>query len=254
MLKLVRNKHTNRSHTHLDRPRGQAGLQAHPRYRRGRGLNRRYTIIRYHTPSCPAPRQPRPAPGCGRPAQADPHAHQPPSGNSQKTAKSASPHLASHTLQPMSRRSPCASDPHTGHVSIRFCGSLARTLACIYSCVRFGGITHNLYTGHVSIRFCGSPIRPASSKKSGTNSAETSVSGPANQASAGLHEFPASTAGAVPHARTGRQIRRDQRPVFRGSTLQPRSLKFPAPTTGGHGRLRRRCVGVNVWRTNACLR
>ena len=221
MLKLVRNKHTNRPHTHLDRPRGQAGLQAHPRYRRGRGLNRRYTIIRYHTPSCPAPRQPRPAPGCGRPAQADPHAHQPPSGNSQKTAKSASPHLASHTLQPMSRRSPCASDPHTGHVSIRFCGS---------------------------------PIRPASSKKSGTNSAETSVSGPANQASAGLHEFPASTAGAVPHARTGRQIRRDQRPVFRGSTLQPRSLKFPAPTTGGHGRLRRRCVGVNVWRANACLR
>ena len=119
MLKLVRNKHTNRPHTHLDRPRGQAGLQAHPRYRRGRGLNRRYrryTIIRYHTPSCPAPRQPRPAPGCSRPAQADPHAHQAPSGNSQKTAKPASPRFAGHTPQPMPGCFPHASDPHTGHI------------------------------------------------------------------------------------------------------------------------------------------
>ena len=69
--------------------------------------------------SCPL----RPARGCGRPAQAATHTHQPPSGNSQKTAKSAIPHLAGHTLQPMPRRSPCASDPHTGHVPTRFRGS-----------------------------------------------------------------------------------------------------------------------------------
>ena len=118
--------------------------------------------------SCPL----RPARGCGRPAQADPHTHQPPSGNSQKTAKSAIPHLAGHTLQPMPRRSPCASDPHTGHVPTRFHGS---------------------------------PIQPPCSQNPDIGFGKTSVSGPANQASAGLHELPASSAGAVPHVRTGHQ-------------------------------------------------
>ena len=46
-----------------------------------------------------------------------------PSSNSQETAKSAIPHLAGHTLQPMPHRSPYTSDPHTGHVPIRTHGS-----------------------------------------------------------------------------------------------------------------------------------
>ena len=61
--------------------------------------------------SCPL----RPARGCGRPAQVAAHTYQPPSGNSQKTAKSAIPHLAGHTPQPMPRRSPCALDPPYSH-------------------------------------------------------------------------------------------------------------------------------------------
>ena len=88
--------------------------------------------------SCP----PRPALSCGRPAQAATRTHQTPPGNSQKTAKSAIPHLTDHTLQPMPCRSPCTPDSYTGHAPIRFHGSL---------------------------------IRPPSSKKSDTNSAETSV-------------------------------------------------------------------------------
>ena len=47
-----------------------------------------------------------------------PHTHQPPSGNSQKTAKSAIPHLAGHALQPMPGCFPHASDPHTGNIPI----------------------------------------------------------------------------------------------------------------------------------------
>ena len=62
---------------------------------------------------------------------------------------------------------------------------------------------HFPYSGAISHTNARSPIEPASSKKPDTNSAETSVSGPANQAPAGLHEFPAPTAGAVPHVQTG---------------------------------------------------
>ena len=58
----------------------------------------------------------RPAQGCGRPAQATHHTHQSPSGNSQKSAKSASPRFADHTLQPMPGCFPHASDPHTDHI------------------------------------------------------------------------------------------------------------------------------------------
>ena len=47
------------------------------------------------------------------------HTRLPPSMNSQKTAKSAIPHPAGHTLQPMPHRSPCASDLHTGHIPYR---------------------------------------------------------------------------------------------------------------------------------------
>ena len=43
-----------------------------------------------------------------------PHTHQPPSGNSQKTAKSAIPHLAGHALQPMP-----GSFPHAPRIPIR---------------------------------------------------------------------------------------------------------------------------------------
>ena len=48
-----------------------------------------------------------------------PHTRLPPSINSQKTTKSAIPHLAGHTLQPMPHRSPCASDLHTDHIPYR---------------------------------------------------------------------------------------------------------------------------------------
>ena len=65
--------------------------------------------------SCP----PRPARDCGRPAQAATRTHQPPSGNSQKTAKPASPRFAGHTPQPMPSCFPHASDPHTGHILIQ---------------------------------------------------------------------------------------------------------------------------------------
>ena len=51
--------------------------------------------------------------------------------------------------------------------------------------------------------FRGSHIQPPGSKNPGIGSNETSVSGPANQAFAGLHKFPASTAGAVLHVRAG---------------------------------------------------
>ena len=50
--------------------------------------------------------------------QAAIHTHQPPSGNSQKTAKSAIPHLAGHALQPMPGCFPHASDPHTDNIPI----------------------------------------------------------------------------------------------------------------------------------------
>ena len=121
MLKLVRKGHTNRPHTHLDRPRGQAGLQAHPvtvmavASTAGTASTQSYVIIRHHVQPHASRDQRR---GCGRPAQADPHAHQPPSGNSQKTAKPAILHPAGHAPRPMPRRSPRASDPHTGHIPI----------------------------------------------------------------------------------------------------------------------------------------
>ena len=121
MLKLVRKGHTNRPHTHLDRPRGQAGLQAHPvtvmavASTAGTASTQSYVIIRHHVQPHASRDQRR---GYGRPAQADPHAHQPPSGNSQKTAKPAILHPAGHAPRPMPRRSPRASDPHTGHIPI----------------------------------------------------------------------------------------------------------------------------------------
>ena len=121
MLKLVRKGHTNRPHTHLDRPRGQAGLQAHPvtvmavASTAGTASTQSYVIIRHHVQPHASRDQRR---GCGRPAQADLHAHQPPSGNSQKTAKPAILHPAGHAPRPMPRRSPRASDPHTGHIPI----------------------------------------------------------------------------------------------------------------------------------------
>ena len=121
MLKLVRKGHTNRPHTHLDRPRGQAGLQAHPvtvmavASTAGTASTQSYVIIRHHVQPHASRDQRR---GCGRPAQADPHAHQPPSGNSQKTAKPAILHPAGHAPRPMPSRSPRASDPHTGHIPI----------------------------------------------------------------------------------------------------------------------------------------
>ena len=57
------------------------------------------------------------ASGRGYHAQAAPHTHQPPSGNSQKTASPQS-HISQAT-----HCSPCLADPHTGHVLIRFRGS-----------------------------------------------------------------------------------------------------------------------------------
>ena len=67
-----------------------------------------------------------------------PHTRLPPSINSQKTAKSAIPHLAGHTLQPMPHRSPCASDLHTDYIPYRHSLTrrsprLARFLACLHS-------------------------------------------------------------------------------------------------------------------------
>ena len=87
------------------------------------------------------------------------------------------------------------------------------------------------HTGHVPIRFRGSPIQPPSSKNPDIGFDKTSVSGPANQAPAGLHEFPAPTAGAVPHVQAGHHTRRDQRPVY--SNARPTNLlKFTALTRG----------------------
>ena len=50
--------------------------------------------------------------------RAAPHTLQSPSGNSQKTAKPAIPHLAGHALQPMPGCFPHASDSHTGNIPI----------------------------------------------------------------------------------------------------------------------------------------
>ena len=113
MLKLVRKWHTNRPHTHLDRPRGQASLQAHPvtvmavASTAGTASTQSYVIIRHHVQPHASRDQRR---GCGRPAQADPHAHQPPSGNSQKTAKPA-------FRRPY--RSPCLAASHAPRIPIR---------------------------------------------------------------------------------------------------------------------------------------
>ena len=143
----------------------------------------------------------RPARGCGRPAQADPHTHQPPSGNSQKTAKSAIPHLAGHTLQPMPRRSPCASDPHTGYVPTRFHGS---------------------------------PIQPPSSKNPDIGFDETSVSGSANQAPIRSPRTPCADCRRGDACPGGAQTRRDQRPAYADPRTNPthsNSLR----RRGGHG-------------------
>ena len=71
-------------------------------------------------------------------------------------------------------------------------------------------------------------------QKPSSNFNETSVSGPANQAPVGLHEFPASTAGAVPHVQTehqpaetsGRSTQMRVRPTYSNSLRR----------RGGHGR------------------
>ena len=133
--------------------------------------------------------------------------------------KPQSPHLAGHTLQPMPRRSPRASDPHTGHVPTRFHGS---------------------------------PMQPPSSKNPDIGFGETSVSGPANQAPAGLHKFPASTAGAVPHAQAGH--RPAETSVSGTANQAPTGLhKLPAaatacspPAASTHDVALRRGVGVAV--------
>ena len=83
------------------------------------------------------------------------------------------------------------------------------------------------------IRFRGSPIRSPSSKNPDIGFGKTSVSGPANQAPAGLHEFPAPTAGAVPHVRAGHQIRRDQRPVHSNLRIQPTHSNSNVQRLGG---------------------
>ena len=83
-------------------------------------------------------------------------------------------------------------------------------------------------------------------QKPSSNFNETSVSGPANQAPAGLHEFPAPTAGAVPHVRAGHQIRRDQRPACSNLRARP-TYSNSLRRREGHVRhrfamRRRRCV------------
>ena len=84
-----------------------------------------------------------------------PHTRLPPSINSQKTAKSAIPHLAGHTLQPMPHRSPCASDLHTDHIP--YCHSLTR---CSPRLARFLAGLQSIHGGS-SRQLTSYPPRPA---------------------------------------------------------------------------------------------
>ena len=134
-----------------------------------------------------------------------PHTRLPPSINSQKTAKSAIPHLAGHTLQPIPHRSPCASDLHTDHIPYRHSLTqrsprLARFLAYLQS-------TH----GGSSRQLTSYPPRPAAGLRKSRN--------------------------RFRHASSLSRLRT----AYSGSTHQPNSLKFPALGEGGMGvRVRRR--------------
>ena len=108
-----------------------------------------------------------------------------------------------------SGRSPYASDalhvgsPHTSARLFPYAGAVPPHVSTAptipYACAdphRFSWLT---------IHFHDSSIQPPSSTNPDIGFSKTSVSGPANQAPAGLHKFPASTAGAVPHVQTGHQ-------------------------------------------------
>ena len=102
-----------------------------------------------------------------------------------KATKSAGPHLAGHTLQFMPRRSPRASDPHTGHVPARFHGS---------------------------------PIQPLSSKNPDISFGKASVSGSANQAPIRSPQTPCADCRRGAACPDGAPARRNQRPVQQTST------------------------------------
>ena len=132
--------------------------------------------------SCPL----RPARSCGRPAQAATHTYQPPSGNSQKAAKSAIPHLAGHTPQPTPRRFPHASDPHTGHILIqpqsdyaptetsgRFTQTYASNLSTQIPCSDEGGIGVRVQHRFATLR------RRLRRRRQGAGAASSSGGGPA---------------------------------------------------------------------------
>ena len=96
------------------------------------------------------------------------------------------------------------------------------------------------HTGHVPIRFRGSPIQPPSSKNPDIGFDKTSVSGPTNQASAGLHKFPASPTWRGIACPDGASSHRDQRPASTNLRVRPASSNSPhrsgpasAPTSGG---------------------
>lgn len=101
------------------------------------------------------------------------------------------------------RRPPCQQSPTPARLS-PYAGAVPPHVSTapttLYACAdphRFS---------RLPICFHDSPIQSPSSKNPDIGLAETSVPGPANQAPAGLYEFPAATAGAVPHVQTGHQL------------------------------------------------
>ena len=174
-------------------------------------------------------------------AQAAPHAHQPPSGNSQKTAKSASPHLA---------------DPHAPRIPIRATFPHVSTAPpCNLQAPKIPTL--------VSIR----PTFPAPqvpNQPGPTNSptprarpwACTRISVPWSYLHGHARAFTAMVTSLRldPHA-SGHASAETSADGFGGSTLQPNLLRFPAPARGAWVRrrfaMRRRvCAAVGALRSS----
>ena len=123
--------------------------------------------------------------------------------------------------------------PINSQKSAKSAGSISQAIRCCHA----SQISTRLGSpyGPCSHTFPRIPIQPSSSKNLDIGFDGTSVSGPANQAPAGLHEFPAPTAGAVSHVRAGHQIRRDQRPAYPDPRIQPAYSNSTVQPLGGMG-------------------
>ena len=172
--------------------------------------------------SCP----PRPARDCGRPAQAVPTHISRPSAIHKKL-QSPQPNISQAI-----HCSPCLADPHAPRIHIRAISPYVLR---------------------------GSHILSPSSQNLDIGFDKTSVPGPANPQPIRPYKFLNPRLHLHGHGGHGPVCIRAQANSPRPAAGSPRSthqtglLKFPKPTTGGgHGRLRRRCVGVDVRGTNIC--